>query len=222
MRNSLTSLRLSTRQRLRPSRLLRGSPTGHLRTVLEGVCWTYGSFPRRTRKDCAMHTRTLGQGLQVSAIGLGCMSTTGAYKAPTSGPRRDDRHAARRTRSRGHVLRHCRDLRDGRQRGACRRGAGPDPRPGRHRDEVCTGHRLHRAQAAWADAAPIGGCGGARRISAALGGRRDRPVLPAPGQPRGAHRGVRGRPRRADRRREDQALGMSEAAEGTISDVRTR
>ena len=26
-----------------------------------------------------MHTRTLGQGLQVSAIGLGCMSTTGGY-----------------------------------------------------------------------------------------------------------------------------------------------
>jgi aryl-alcohol dehydrogenase-like predicted oxidoreductase len=28
-----------------------------------------------------MHTRTLGQGLQVSAIGLGCMSTTGGYSS---------------------------------------------------------------------------------------------------------------------------------------------
>ena len=28
-----------------------------------------------------MHTRALGQGLQVSAIGLGCMSTTGGYSS---------------------------------------------------------------------------------------------------------------------------------------------
>ena len=36
-----------------------------------------------------MKQRTLGTGLTVSEIGLGCMSLTGAYGA-TGGPSRDD------------------------------------------------------------------------------------------------------------------------------------
>ncbi len=31
-----------------------------------------------------MQTRTLGQGLRVSALGLGCMGATGAYGAPVA------------------------------------------------------------------------------------------------------------------------------------------
>ena len=47
-----------------------------------------------------------------------------------------DRADPRRRRARRHVLRHRRGLRPVRQRGARRRGARADPRPGRDRDQV--------------------------------------------------------------------------------------
>ena len=70
-----------------------------------------------------MDKRTLGSsGLEVSAIGLGCMSMTGGY---SDKPDRQEMISliARRSRSRRYFLRHRRDLRSVRQRGTCRRGA---------------------------------------------------------------------------------------------------
>ena len=93
-----------------------------------------------------METRTLGDGLEVSAIGFGCMGMSQSY-GPNPGDR-DEMIAAppRGGRARCHVLRHRRGLRPVRQRGARRRGAATRPRPGRHRDEVRV--RVRRARPA--------------------------------------------------------------------------
>ena len=83
-----------------------------------------------------MHTRTLGQGLEVSAVGLGCMGMSQSY-GPNPGDRDDMIGVLRARRGRrGHLLRHRRGLRAVRQRGARRRGAWPAARPGRHRHQV--------------------------------------------------------------------------------------
>ena len=81
-----------------------------------------------------METRTLGPGLEVSALGLGCMGMSPATARP--GPPRRHRPDPGRGRARRHVLRHRRGLRAVRQRGARRRGPRPGPRPGRHRHQV--------------------------------------------------------------------------------------
>ena len=87
-----------------------------------------------------MHTRTLGQGLEVSAVGLGCMGMSQGY-GPNPGAAPEMiavlRGALDRRR---HVLRHRRGLRPVRQRGARRRGARTRPRPGGDRDQVRVGH----------------------------------------------------------------------------------
>ena len=70
-----------------------------------------------------MHTRTLGQGLQVSAIGLGAMGMSQSY-GPNPGDRDDMIGVLRGAVERGRdVHRHRRGLRALRQRGAGRRGA---------------------------------------------------------------------------------------------------
>ena len=70
-----------------------------------------------------MDTRTLGTtGLEVSALGLGCMGMSQSF-GPRPTARRDDRLPARRGRARRHPLRHRRGLRPVPQRGARRRGA---------------------------------------------------------------------------------------------------
>ena len=89
-----------------------------------------------------MDKRTLGQDLEVSAIGLGCMTTTGGY---SGSPDRDEMiTAAGRGRPGCHVLRHRRELRPARQRGTGRRGARAVSGSGSHRHEVRPGHRPGR------------------------------------------------------------------------------
>ena len=115
-----------------------------------------------------MHIRTLGQGLRVSAIGLGAMGMSQSY-----GPNPGDRDAmiarpARRGRARRHVLRHRRGLRPLRQRGTRRRGPGTAARPGRDRHQVRLAHRGRHARSGSTAAPsrsggsptpPCGGCG---------------------------------------------------------------
>ena len=146
-----------------------------------------------------MHTRTLGQGLRVSAIGLGAMGMSQSYGPNPGRPRRHDRRAALRGRRGRHVLRHRRGLRAVRQRGTRRRGARAAARPGRHRHQV----RLaasRTARSVGLDSRPEQ----IRRVADAslqrLRHRRDRPVLPAPRRPGRADRGRRRRGRRAGRR----------------------
>ena len=88
-----------------------------------------------------MHTRTLGQGLEVSAIGLGAMGMSMSYGPESRRPRRHDRRAAVRRRAGRHLHRHRRGVRTVRQRGARRRGDRADPRSGRRRDQVRLQHR---------------------------------------------------------------------------------
>ena len=74
-----------------------------------------------------MQKRKLGNKLEVSAIGLGCMGLSFGY-GPAVDKQDDDRADPRRGRARRHLLRHRRSLRPVHQRGAGRRGAGAVPR----------------------------------------------------------------------------------------------
>ena len=77
-----------------------------------------------------MHTRTLGQGLEVSASRVGLHGDVAELRAQPRQPRRHDRRAPLGPRPGRDILRHRRGVRALRQRGARRRGARADPRPG--------------------------------------------------------------------------------------------
>lgn len=129
-----------------------------------------------------MHTRTLGQGLQVSAIGLGCMTTTGGYDvrpdraemvafvrgaldlgvtffdtAETYGPHANEELV-------GEALAPIRDQ----VVVATKFAQDIDPVERKPRGRMLLPHEVPAA----------------RRLAEATRRRRDRPVLPAPGQPR--------------------------------------
>ena len=81
-----------------------------------------------------MRTRTLGQGLTVSAQGLGCMGMSRVLRRRRR--RRVDRHDPPGARPRRHLPRHGRHVRPVHQRAARRPGHRRAPRRGRARHQV--------------------------------------------------------------------------------------
>ena len=162
--------------------------------------------------------RKLGrQGLEVSALGLGCMGMSQSYGTAEE---RDERESIatihRAARARRDVLRHRRGLRALTPTRSCwaARSAGP-ARPGRHRHQVRLPHRGREGPRAGqpAGARPRGG----RGLAAPAGHRPHRPPLPAPRRPRRC-------PSRTSSARwpswcaqgKVRFLGLSEAGEETI------
>ncbi len=145
---------------------------------------------RRPVKGGAARCRSanLANGLEVSALGLGCMGMSFGY-GPPQRQAGDDRAHPRGRRTRRHILRHRRGLRAVHQRGARRRGACAVPRPGGDRHQVRLRHRSE-GQSGRASTAGPSTSGGGRGIAEAAEDRPHRSLLPAPR-----------RSRRADRRR---------------------
>ena len=147
-----------------------------------------------------MQKRKLGSaGLEVSAIGLGCMGMSQSYGAPlaTADAVTLIRDAVR---ARRHLLRHGRGLRSLHQRGGRRRGAGAVPRPGRDRDQVRLRHRPDARAARHGQPARAHPRGG-RGVAEAAQDRTHRSALPAPGRSERADRGRGGHGQGADRAR---------------------
>ena len=93
-----------------------------------------------------MEARRLGtQGLEVSALGLGCMGMSQSYGVPDDA--RVRRHHPPRPRAGRDLLRYRRGVRALHQRDAAGSGAGGAARPGRHRDQVRLGDRRAAAAA---------------------------------------------------------------------------
>ena len=134
-----------------------------------------------------MHTRTLGQGLEVSEQGLGCMGMSAWYGATDE--QEVDRDDPPGDRARRLLPRHRRHVRRsaGRQRAARRQGDRGTARRGRARDEVRQRPRRRR-QAQRQRQARVR----ARRrstLAQAAGRRPRRPLLPAPRRQDRADRG---------------------------------
>jgi hypothetical protein len=84
-----------------------------------------------------MKTRTLGKsGLEVSAIGLGCMGLSYGYGPATDSAEMRSRLIRKAFEQRCHLLRHGRSLWAVHQRGPVGRSAGADARRGRDRHQV--------------------------------------------------------------------------------------
>ena len=137
--------------------------------------------------------------LEVSAIGLGCLTLTAAYGTPP--PEADAIgiiHRARRTRHR--LARYVRRLCQGRQRGA---GGQGDRRPARR---LRGGEQVRQSAQAGRHACrgrPAGLCeAGLRGEPAAAEHRHDRSVLHPPRRSDGADRGHGGRDGRTGARRQ--------------------
>ena len=147
-------------------------------------------------------------GLEVSALGLGCMGLSFGY-----GPAMREAAAIALIRAaveRGvTLLRHRRGLRRLHERGTGRRGAGADPRPGRDRHEV----RLQAtATASSGPGQPAGAHPRSRRgVAQAAQDRSHRSVLPAPRRSERADRGRRRHGQGLIRHGKVKHFGLSEA-----------
>ena len=153
-----------------------------------------------------MKTRKLGS-LDVSEIGAGAMSISANY-GPPADIEPGHRGPPGRARNGRDVLRHRRGLRSLYQRGAGRRGARADPRPGEDRYQI----RLRIDRTIGLNSRPERIKRGGRRLAQAPQDRPHRPVLPAPR-----------RPERADRGRRRHGQGADQGGQGpAFRSVRTR
>ena len=112
-----------------------------------------------------MHTRTLGQGLEVSAVGLGAMGMSMSY-GPNPGDRDDMIAVLRYAVDHGVTFVDTAEVYgpyDNEE--LVGEAIAPDPRPGRRRDEVRLEHR--RRQHAGHRLAPRADPPGRRRVAAA-------------------------------------------------------
>ena len=154
-----------------------------------------------------MDKRTLGtNGLEVSAIGLGCMSMTGGYSDKPD--RQEMISLIRAAVDRGVTFFDTAEIYGPY---ANEELVGEALAPYRGQVVIATkfgvGHRSRRAQAQRAGDEPSRGHQAGRRgLAAAARGRRHRPLLPAPGRPGGADRGRRRRGQGAHRGRQGEAL----------------
>ena len=146
-----------------------------------------------------MHTRTLGQGLEVSAIGLGCMGMSQSY-GPNPGSRDDMIGVLRGAVDLGVTFFDTAEVYGPYvNEELVGEALAPAAGPGRHRHQVRLAHRGRQVRRARQP--PGADPAGRRRIPAAAAGGHPGPVLPAPGRPGRADRGRRRRRRRTGRGR---------------------
>ena len=160
-----------------------------------------------------MDMRMLGRGLQVSAVGYGCMGLSpdlptvavpGGCHRPHPGGRRE----------RGHLLRHGRGLRSVHQRGAGGRGTRARTATGSssRRSSVS---RDRRRSTGLSTAVPSAS-GGGRGVAEAPRARSHRPLLPAPRRPRVPIEDVAGAVKELIEQGKVKHFGLSEAGVKTI------
>ena len=185
-------------------RLVRGPASTWINRVGHPARARASVVPPPTQGEDTVQKRTLGTTLEVSAIGLGCMSMSFGYGPPAD---RQEMISLIRDggRARRHVLRHRPGVRPVHQRGARRRGARPGPRPGRDRDQVRL-RALDRSRARVLDSRPETIRQSVERSLERLRTDTHRPPLPAPRRPERADRGRRRHREGADRGGEGQAL----------------
>ena len=150
-------------------------------------------------------TSSRHQGLDVSALGLGCMTMTGGYSGQPD--RQDMINLLHSAVDLGVTFFDTAEIYGPHvNEELVGEALAPFRRPGRDRHQVRPGLRSRHPHTARPDAPPRRDPRRGRGLAAAARCRDDRPVLPAPGQPRRADRGDGRRRQGPDRGREDPPL----------------